>query len=234
MNRGCEINTSPPREGCLRAGGFPFRQLNAASIVMNNKTITSPSQEELNLDVSLALDALRAGGTILYPTDTIWGIGCDANNADAVADVYKLKHRALTKSLIVLVADTQMLTQYVGDSAALAAKEYACAVRPTTVIFPSALRLAQGVAAPDGSVAIRIALHPFCQALCKALGGAIVSTSANISGHTHLAKGLESVEQEIREGVTHIVNAREDTAKGTTASRIVRLRTDGNIEIVRP
>lgn len=189
--------------------------------------------EYLNEDVTAALGALRAGGTILYPTDTIWGIGCDAANAEAVAAVYKLKHRAASKSLIALVADFEMLVAYVGEKAAYAAKKYALAERPTTVIYPSACRLAQGVAAADGSIAIRIPRHSFCQALCKALGGAIVSTSANISGHAPQTSGLEAVEKEIREGVAHIVDARQDTANEVQASRIVRIRNDGGVEIVR-
>lgn len=201
---------------------------------MDSIITSNPSANELATDVELARNALLAGGTILYPTDTIWGIGCDASCATAVDAVYQLKHRAHTKSLIVLVADFEMLARYVGTQAAHAAEEYARAALPTTVIYPSARGVAQGVAAADGSIAIRIPRHPFCQALCKTLGGAIVSTSANISGHTTHCGGLCAIELAIREGVTHIVNERQDTAKGITASRIVRLRPNGDVDILRP
>lgn len=189
--------------------------------------------EALRDDVTKALATLKAGGTILYPTDTIWGIGCDAANAAAVAAVYQLKHRAASKSLIVLVADMEMLERYVGSVACRTAEAFACAERPTTVIYPSARGLAVGVAANDGSVGIRIAQHPFCAALTNALGGAIVSTSANISGHPQHGKGLANVEEEIRNSVDYVVNERQDTAKGGAASRIVRIRPDGMVEIVR-
>lgn len=201
---------------------------------MESNVSNTSEAKHLDSDVSLALTALRAGGIILYPTDTIWGIGCDASDATAVASIYRLKRRAASKSLIVLVSGMQMLEQYVGHRTALAAEEYACAQRPTTVIYPSAIGLAHGIAATDGSVAIRIARHPFCQALTMALGKAIVSTSANVSGHAQQGLGLMAIEKEIREGVTHIVNERQDTARGVQASRIVRLHDDGTVEIVRP
>lgn len=183
-------------------------------------------------DVTAAVNVLKNGGTILYPTDTIWGIGCDAANADAVAAVYKLKQRSPSKSLIILVADLEMLARYVGEEESAATVKITLAERPTTVIYPSAVGLAPGVAASDGSVGIRITNHPFCQALTRALGRAIVSTSANISGKTH-GVGLDAIESEIQTGVDYIVNKRHDISNGQTASRIVRLHPNGGIEILR-
>ena len=194
-----------------------FKQPHILSSTMPNDA--SPQGEEhLTKDVAETLITLRRGGTILYPTDTIWGIGCDAANATAIASIYRIKRRAVSKSLIVLVSDLTMLARYVGVNACAAAEEYARAERPTTVIYPSAKGLAEGVASSDGSVGIRIA---------------IVSTSANISGHAPQGAGLESVEEEIRNSVDYIVNEREDTAKGLNPSRIVRLLAGGSVEILR-
>ena len=209
-----------------------FKQPHILSSTMP-KDASPQGEEHLTKDVAETLITLRRGGTILYPTDTIWGIGCDAANATAIASIYRIKRRAVSKSLIVLVSDLTMLARYVGVNACTAAEEYARAERPTTVIYPSAKGLAEGVASSDGSVGIRIARHPFCEALIRELDGAIVSTSANISGHAPQGAGLESVEEEIRNSVDYIVNEREDTAKGLNPSRIVRLLAGGSVEILR-
>ncbi|HWK99092.1 MAG TPA: L-threonylcarbamoyladenylate synthase, partial [Parapedobacter sp.] len=140
---------------------------------------THVSQTEINQ----ALDTLRNGGLILYPTDTIWGIGCDATNPLAVDRVYKLKGREQAKSLLILLDSDHKLQSYVQEVPEVAYQLIEYTERPLTIVYSGAKNLAPNVLAPDGSIGIRIVQHPFCSALLQRFRKPIVSTSANLSGH---------------------------------------------------
>ncbi|MBW8683267.1 L-threonylcarbamoyladenylate synthase [Chitinophaga rhizophila] len=183
-------------------------------------------------DVTASLQVLRSGGLILYPTDTIWGIGCDATDEEAVKKVFALKQRPEAKSLVILLADVKDLLKYVAHPSPDIADVLAGFDRPTTVIYEGALDLAPNVINSDGTVAIRIVKDTFCRHLIKRLRKPLVSTSANISGQPSPAT-FADVSMAIRNGVDHVVGYRQDDTTPAQASRIIRLRKDGSIEVIR-
>ena len=173
-------------------------------------------------DISAAMPVLRHGGLILYPTDTIWGIGCDATDEAAVQKVFALKKRSESKSLVVLLADARDLLHYVANPRPDMADMIAGFTRPTTVVYEGALGLAPNVISDDGSIAIRIVKDDFCRHLIKRLRKPLVSTSANISGTPSPARFTE-VAEEIRNGVDYVVKHRQEEAAANIASRIIRI-----------
>lgn len=182
-------------------------------------------------DIKKCVAVLQAGGTILYPTDTVWGIGCDATNAEAVKKVYALKKRDDTKALLVLVASERDVMQYTA-AVDLSLFDYLdSTTRPTTVIYENGLGFAENLVAADGSIAIRICNEAFCKALIKRFGKPIVSTSANISGEP-AAPFFASISDAIKTGVDYIVQYRQDDNEPTQPSSIIRWK-DGNVEIIR-
>ncbi|MBN8667556.1 MAG: threonylcarbamoyl-AMP synthase [Chitinophagales bacterium] len=182
-------------------------------------------------DIELALETLRKGGLLLYPTDTIWGIGCDATNRSAVEKVYALKKREDTKALIVLVAEERDIYEYTAAPDPEIFDYLERTSRPTTVVYQGALGLAENLIAQDGSVGIRICRDPFCRALIKRLQKPMVSTSANISGQP--APGwFGEVSEEVKSGVDYIVKYRQDDREPATPSSVVRFR-QGQVEILR-
>lgn len=183
-------------------------------------------------DISAAMPVLRNGGLILYPTDTIWGIGCDATDEAAVQKVYDLKKRSESKSLVILLADVKDLLHFIANPRPDIADIIEGFTRPTTVIYEGALGLAPNVISEDGSIAIRIVKDPFCRHLIKRLRKPLVSTSANISGAPSPARFSE-VSAEIRNGVDYIVKHRQEEAATNIASRIIRINKDGSIAIIR-
>jgi len=183
-------------------------------------------------DISAAMPVLRNGGLILYPTDTIWGIGCDATDEAAVQKVYDLKKRSESKSLVILLADVKDLLHFIANPRPDIADIIAGFTRPTTVIYEGALGLAPNVISEDGSIAIRIVKDPFCRHLIKRLRKPLVSTSANISGAPSPARFYE-VTTDIRNGVDYIVKHRQEEAANSIASRIIRINKDGSIAIIR-
>lgn len=183
-------------------------------------------------DIEAAVDALKAGGIILYPTDTIWGIGCDATNPDAVEKVYELKKRSESKSLVTLVSDMDMIGKYVKVIPEIAINLLEVNDKPMTIIYPGAVNLAPNVIAEDGSVGIRVPNNDFCVQLIRKFRKPIVSTSANISGEPapHI---FEEIPIEIIEGVDHVVDpVYEDGATGE-ASQIIKVGLSSEIEIIR-
>ena len=184
-------------------------------------------------DIVNSLAALRTGGTILYPTDTIWGIGCDATDPTAVAKVFGLKNRDEKKSLVILLADVRELLKYVAHTPPDIAEILEAFDRPTTVIYQGALGLAGNVINEDGSVAIRIVKEDFCRHLVKRWRKPLVSTSANISGDPSPANFGE-VTPAIINGVDYAVQYRRDDLSRAQASRIVRLLPSGEMEVIRP
>lgn len=187
------------------------------------------TQEE---DIKNAVKVLGDGGVILYPTDTVWGIGCDATNAEAVAKVYKIKHRDDSKALICLVDSDARLQRYVRDVPAVAWDLLDLAVKPTTVILDGAVNLAPNLIASDGSIALRITKEPFSHELCYRFQKALVSTSANISGEP-AAQNYGDISQELLDSVDYVCFSRRQEHKPHTPSSIVRLRPDGEVQIIR-
>ncbi|RYY19361.1 MAG: threonylcarbamoyl-AMP synthase [Chitinophagaceae bacterium] len=188
---------------------------------------------DFTVDVEMALATLHAGGIILYPTDTVWGLGCDATNAAAVQKIYELKKRDETKSMIVLLADERELIKYVA-SVDLAVFDYLDNVsKPTTVIYDGAIGLADNIVAVDGSIAIRIVKEDFCRHLIKRFRKPIVSTSANISGSSTPAI-FADVEQAIRNGVDYIVKYRQHDAEAKQPSAVVRWHDKTGPVVLRP
>ncbi|MDR1707014.1 MAG: threonylcarbamoyl-AMP synthase [Prevotella sp.] len=186
----------------------------------------------MNEDIKKAFDVLVAGGLILYPTDTIWGIGCDATNEDAVRRVYELKKRTDSKALITLLDSPAKLNYYIGDVPDVAWDLIELADKPLTIIYDNARNVASNLIAEDGSLAIRITKEAFSQGLCNRFRKALVSTSANISGESS-PSNFSEISDEIKNGVDYIVRYRqEDTAK-TKASSIIKLGKSGEIKIIR-
>lgn len=188
---------------------------------------------EFEQDIVECLNVLRAGGLILYPTDTIWGIGCDATNETAVRRVYELKKRQESKSLVMLMADARDLVKYLSVPPPDIAETVAAFDRPTTVIYEGALHFApNAINREDGTVAIRLVQDTFCRHLVKRLRKPLVSTSANISGEPSPANFPE-ISAAIRAGVDYVVQYRQNDLEPRQPSRILRILPDGGQQIIR-
>ncbi len=183
-------------------------------------------------DIRQAVEVMRKGGVILYPTDTVWGIGCDATNAEAVAKIYKIKQRDDSKAMICLVDSEARLQRYVRDVPDVAWQLFECADKPTTVILDGAVNLASNLIAEDGSIAMRITAEPFSKELCYRFQKPIVSTSANISGEP-TAQNYRDIAPEILEAVDYVCWARRQEHKPHKPSSIIRLGQRGEVEIIR-
>ena len=183
-------------------------------------------------DIEACLKVLRGGGLILYPTDTVWGIGCDATDKEAVAKIYALKKRADEKAMIVLVAEEREVMQYVAALDLAVFDFLQQTTKPTTVIYDGAIGLADNVIAKDGSVAIRICKDDFCKHLLKRFRKPIVSTSANISGQP-VAALFENISMEIVNGVDYVVKYRQQDKAIAAPSSVIRWKNN-QIEVIRP
>ncbi|MEZ4886147.1 MAG: L-threonylcarbamoyladenylate synthase [Chitinophagales bacterium] len=176
---------------------------------------------------------LQNGGTILYPTDTVWGIGCDATSEEAVKKVYALKQRDESKALIILVKDEEMLRKYVTEIPSSIAVILTHATRPTTIIYPNARNLASNLIAEDGSIAIRIPQHDFCQNLLQQWQKPLVSTSANISGEPTPIHFSE-ISETIKNQVDYVVDSDVfDIQTPTQPSRILKIGEEGEVLVIR-
>lgn len=187
---------------------------------------------DFSADVKACVAALAAGETILYPTDTIWGIGCDASNEDAVEKVFALKQRPKEKSLIVLIADARDVLQYVAAPPPDIIAIMDSFERPTTLVFDGAIGLADNAINEDGSVALRVAQDDFCKAVIKRFGRPIVSTSANLSGAPS-APFFGMIDDRIKKGAGYVVRYRQKDNQPRQPSRIVRIDDDGHITVLR-
>lgn len=185
----------------------------------------------MNEEINKALQVLKNGGLILYPTDTVWGIGCDATNPEAVKKVYALKQREDSKALICLVADDRMLKKYVKKVPEVALNIIDVTNKPTTIIYDDAQNLASNLIAEDGTIAIRIPDDEFCFQLCRKLNGAIVSTSANISGFP-TPNSYKEIQQEVLKGVDYVVNLHHEKICSKPSS-IIKLSNNGVVKIIR-
>ncbi len=189
------------------------------------------SEEQLKQEIANTIATLKRGGLILYPTDTIWGIGCDATNADAIERVYALKNRPGAKALICMVSDFKMLNQYVSDIPEVAYDILKYAVKPTTIIYDKPIRVAQNLLAEDESLAIRVSKHNFSKSLIRKFKRPIVSTSANISGQPS-PQSFQEIDPAILAGVDYVVNL-ERNKKNGPPSAIIKLKNDGTVQIIR-
>jgi len=183
-------------------------------------------------DIEQSLKVLNHGGVILYPTDTIWGIGCDATNPVAVERIFAIKRRSETQSMLCLVDGFDMLASYVDDVPDIAVLLIEKAAKPLTIIYHKAENLAANLIAGDGSVGIRIIHEPFCQRLIRELGKPLVSTSANISGEPTPCI-FDDISAEIKTSVDYIVSWRQDDRQSVTASSIIQLNVDGSYQRLR-
>ena len=175
---------------------------------------------------------MNEGGVILYPTDTVWGIGCDATNAEAVARIYKIKQRDDSKAMICLVDSDARLQRYVRNVPNVAWELLDCVDKPTTVILDGAVNLASNLIADDGSIALRITDEPFSKELCYRFQKAVVSTSANISGEP-AAQNYCDISQDILDAVDYVCWSRRQEHKPHTPSSIIKLGMDGEVRIIR-
>ncbi len=175
---------------------------------------------------------MKQGGVILYPTDTVWGIGCDATNAEAVAKVYKIKKRDDSKALICLVDSDARLQRYVRNVPNVAWDILDIATKPTTIILDGAINLAPNLIAEDGSIALRITKEPFSHELCYRFQKPLVSTSANISGEP-AAANYNDISQELLDAVDYVCFSRRQEHKPHTPSSIIKLKEDGEVTIIR-
>ena len=183
-------------------------------------------------EIKKCVEILRQGGLILYPTDTIWGIGCDATNAEAVQKVYRLKRREDNKAMLVLLDSENSLDRYVRDVPEIAYKLLEAAINPLTIIFDNGYNLAPNLLGENQSVGIRIPKEEFVRTLCKHFRRPIVSTSANISGEPSAAI-FDDISEEIKSGVDYIVDYRRDDKTKHRASSILKLSAGGVVKILR-
>lgn len=187
---------------------------------------------EFGDDVKNALKALRAGGVILYPTDTIWGLGCDATNAAAVRKIYAIKQRAENKSLIILVNSPGMLERYVDNPPEVALQLAELSESPLTIVYDRGRSLAEGVASADGTIGVRICADTFCDELITGLRKPLVSTSANISGATAPAI-FDEISEELKALVDYVCLWKQDDRSRAKASSVIRVSGNGVVKILR-
>lgn len=188
--------------------------------------------ETMKEEIKRACEVMQKGGVILYPTDTIWGIGCDATNEEAVKRVYEIKKRADSKAMLVLVDNAVKIDFYVKDAPEVAFDLIECATKPMTIIYDDARNLAPNLLAEDGSVGIRVTSEEFSKQLCFRFRKAIVSTSANISGEPSPANFSE-ISEEIKQAVDYVVGYRQDETVKPKPSSIIKLGKGGLVKVIR-
>lgn len=183
-------------------------------------------------EIAEAVRVLREGGVILYPTDTVWGLGCDATNAEAVDKIYRLKQSDNKKSMLVLCASADMVVRYVNRAPGIAFEVMELATKPLTLILPGAVGVAANLIPDEGTLGVRVPDHEFCRQLLRTFGRPVVSTSANISGRQTPA-GLQEVDRELVEGVDFVVNPRFEGKPTRKASSIIAFGEGGEVKIIR-
>lgn len=188
--------------------------------------------EDFKEDIKKAIQTLKAGGIILYPTDTIWGLGCDATNEVAVKKIFELKHRSDAKSMLVLTDSIMKVERVVSEVPDVAYDLVECADKPLTIIYDGAKNLAPNLLAEDGSVGIRVTQEAFSKKLCEEFRIPIVSTSANISGEPS-PRNFSEISEAIKAGVDYIVSYRQDETVTAAPSSIIKLGKGGVVTIIR-
>jgi len=184
-------------------------------------------------DLDKAIQCLRSGGIILYPTDTVWGIGCDATNSEAVAKIFALKERADAKSMLVLVDSIPALERVIPEVPDVAYDMIDLAIRPITIIYDDAKGVAPALIAEDGSLGVRVTKERFSQDICRILRRPIVSTSANISGEPTPAV-FSAISPAIVNGIDYVVNYRQLDNSKAQPSQIIKLGRGGEVKVIRP
>lgn len=184
-------------------------------------------------DIKNCIQILQQGGSILYPTETVWGLGCDALNEKAIEQIFDLKNRPANKSLIVLLAEAKDIIKYVATPHPDIIDIIENFKKPTTVIYEHALGFPENAIHENGSIAIRVTTDPFCKALVKRFRKPIISTSANVSGQP-TAANFSQIDQQIKDGVDYVVKYRQDDVFTATPSRIIKISNDGEETIIRP
>ena len=187
---------------------------------------------DINEDIKNACEVLQKGGIILYPTDTIWGIGCDATNPEAVARIYQIKQREDSKSMLMLLDSSGKLDYYVDDCPEIALDLIELSEKPLTIVYPNAKHVAFNLIAEDGSIGIRITREKFSNQLCQRFRKPIVSTSANQSGNP-AAANFRQIDPMIRNAVDYVVSYRQDDLSESKSSSIIKLGKGGLVEIIR-
>jgi L-threonylcarbamoyladenylate synthase len=187
----------------------------------------------MEIDLINSLEVLNKGGSILYPTDTIWGIGCDATSQDAVDNLLKIKDRDDDKGLLILVDDPERLSEYVAEIPDIAWELVAESINPLTIVYPQGINLPANVLHSDGSIGIRVTVDDFCRELIRRFGRPVISTSANLSGEPFPSVFTE-ISEEIKSRVDYIVKWRQDDLTIKNPSTIIKLGIKGEIEIIRP
>ena len=182
-------------------------------------------------EINKCVNVLQNGGLIVYPTDTVWGIGCDATNPEAVQKVYALKKREVSKPLVCLVANQAMLERHVKEVPDVAYDIMDFATKPTTIVFDQPLGVADNLVAADNTLGIRVASDKFCQYLINKFRKPIVSTSANISGKI-TPKQFKDIDEEILKGVDYVVNLQNENYTPSPSS-IIKLSNDGQVKVIR-
>lgn len=185
----------------------------------------------MNQEIQKCIEILKKGGIILYPTDTVWGIGCDATNESAVKRIFEIKKREDSKSLITLVCNDRMLQQYVYEVPELAWDIIDLSTKPTTIIYPKGKNLASNAIAEDGSIGIRLIKNDFCNNLIYKLNKPIISTSANISGES-TPLNFSNISEDIKSNVDYIVSPDLDKGYGKSSS-VLKLELNGEIKVLR-
>ncbi|MCM5663508.1 L-threonylcarbamoyladenylate synthase [Galbibacter mesophilus] len=185
----------------------------------------------MHQEIQKTLETLNNGGLILYPTDTVWGIGCDATNPEAIKKVYELKKRDDSKALICLVSDVRMLQKHVYDIPEAAYDIIDLATKPTTIIYDQPINVAKNLIAADNTLAIRVASDEFCQKLIRQFKRPIISTSANISGMP-TPQSYSEISSEILKGVDYVVNLHREK-KNAKPSSIIKIGNDALVKVIR-
>ncbi len=184
-------------------------------------------------EINNSLEVLKKGGSILYPTDTVWGIGCDATSAKAVSKIFAIKSRPEKKSLIILLDEVDKIKNYVENFPPQIADLILNYNRPLTIVFPKAKNLAKNIISDDGSIAIRVVRHQFCKKLISKLDKPLVSTSANVSG-TSTPMLFNEISEYIKKKVGYIVNIDQHNLVPVSPSTVIKIDHSGNYEILRP
>jgi len=183
-------------------------------------------------DIKESLLTLRQGGILLYPTDTIWGLGCDPTNESAVSRIYEIKSRNESKSLIILADGLAMIERYVTEVPEIIHELALVSDSPLTIIYPKGKNLVKGVCSEDGSVAIRICHEEFCMELISRFRKPVISTSANFSG-SPAPRYFDEIDKDLKNKVDYIVNYRQDDRSASSASPVIKVNPDGTIKIIR-
>lgn len=187
----------------------------------------------MQAEIKKTIEVLKKGGTILYPTDTVWGIGCDATNSKAVAKVFSLKGRSENKSFIILLDHENRIKEYVSNYPEQASDLIRSYHKPLTIVFSGAKNLAKNIIAKDGTIAIRVIKHEFCAKLIKEFGKPLVSTSANVSGNPTPAV-FRDISEFIKSHVNYVVNVEQNNLQPAAPSTVIKMDDTGSYQVIRP